>query len=638
MKKFFLFVFLLNMVSLKGLAHDFSALNSDGVTIYYNYTDGGVEVFYNSNNWNCYSGTVNIPSIVSYNGNNYNVVSIGDQAFSNCTGLTSVTIPEGVTSIGSSAFAGCTGLTSVTIPEGVTSIGNSAFFGCSGLTSVTIPEGVTSIGKEAFHNCSGLTSVTIPEGVTSIGESAFYGCSGLTSVTIPSSVTSIGNYAFDQTPFYHNLPNVVYIGNLLYSVKSDFYGELVIREGTIAISDNACGTRRVTSVTIPSSVTSIGSQAFYNCDILTSVTISEGVTSIGYSAFSSCTSLKSVTIPSSVTSIGNKAFYKCSRLTSVTINSDAVMSKDYSVSDDLATIFGTEVKEFIIGEGVTSIGGRSFMNFYGLTSVTIPSSVTSIGNYAFYNCELTSVYSYMETPPSIDYDTFSNRKNATLYVPCGCKAAYESKSYWREFKEIIEMDPTEMTLTIGSAGMGTFASAYDLNFTGIAGVKAYIASGFNPQTGKLVLTPVEEVPAGTGLLVKGKAGEYTIPVETTAMYYTNLLVGLTEDTEVAPTEGGNTNFILANGSHGVSFYTLSEAGTIAAGKAYLTLPTRSVENLANGITLVFDDDQTTGISLTPSPSLTGEESGYYTLDGIKLNGKPMKKGVYIRDGKKVVVK
>ena len=157
------------------------------------------------------------------------VTSIGDSAFHICSGLTSISIPEGVTSIGDRAFEDCSGLTSISIPEGVTSIEFLAFSGCSGLTSITIPKGVTSIGGGAFSECSGLTTIKvdsnnkkydsrnncnaiidketntliagckntiIPEGVTSIGWGAFEGCSGLTSISIPEGVTSIGGYAF----------------------------------------------------------------------------------------------------------------------------------------------------------------------------------------------------------------------------------------------------------------------------------------------------------------------------------------------------------------------------------------------------------------------------------------------------------
>ena len=145
-----------------------------------------------------YSGSITIPSEVSNDSKTYCVTSIGTNAFNGCSGLTSLTIPEGVTSIGTNAFYGCYGLTSITIPNGVTSIGTNAFSGCSGLTSITIPSSVTSIGDYAFYGCSKLTSITIPEGVTSIGTNAFHGCSGLTSITIPSSVTSIGTSAFSD--------------------------------------------------------------------------------------------------------------------------------------------------------------------------------------------------------------------------------------------------------------------------------------------------------------------------------------------------------------------------------------------------------------------------------------------------------
>ena len=206
---------------------------------------------YDANNYSGLTSIV-IPSTVTYNAQNYSVTSIGERAFYNSTGLTSVDISNSVTSIGSSAFAFCTGLTSVDISNSVTSIGSSAFSGCTGLTSITIPNSVTSIGDYAFANCSGLTSVTIPNGVTSIGDYAFANCSGLTSITIPNSVTSIGDYAF-------------------------------------AICSG------LTSLTIGNSVTSIGSFAFSGCSGLTSITIPNSVTSIGDYAFAICSGLTSVT-------------------------------------------------------------------------------------------------------------------------------------------------------------------------------------------------------------------------------------------------------------------------------------------------------------------------------------------------------
>ena len=258
------------LLPLVASAHDIEVQNADGVTIYYNYINNGteLEVTFRGSKYDSYSGeyhgNVAIPEEVTYMNRTRKVTSIRDYAFRQCSGLTSVTIPNSVTSIGDDAFSGCTRLTSITIPNSVTSIGNWAF-AYSGLTSATIPNSVTSIGERAFSYCSVLTSVTIPNSVTSIGIYAFYDCSGLTSVTIGNSVTSIGESAFS-------------------------------------------GCSGLTSITIPNSVTSIGRKAFYGCSGLTSITIPNSVTSIGKYAFYGCSGLTSVTIGSGVTSIGDYAF------------------------------------------------------------------------------------------------------------------------------------------------------------------------------------------------------------------------------------------------------------------------------------------------------------------------------------------
>ena len=367
------------------------------------------------------------------------VMSIGSSAFEACTGLTTVTIPASVTSIGDDVFFGCSSLTSVTIPNSVTSIGNEAFYGTawynnqpdglvyagkvaytykgtmptntsitiedgtlgiaseaflykSGLTSVTIPNSVTSIGESAFRNCSGLTSIEIPNSVASIGESAFNGCSGLTSVTISNSVTTIGAWAFKSTPWYDNQPDgLIYVGKVAYKYK-----------GTMPTNTN---------ITIEDGIVSLSPYAFEGCSGLASITIPNSVTSIGNYAFDGCWFLTSVNIPNSVTSIGNYVFFECARLTSVTIPNS-----------------------------VTNIGSYAFYRCSGLASVTIPNSVTNIGSYAFGDCsDLTSVTIKKETPLSINSNTFSNRTNATLYVPAGSKAAYQAADYWKEFKEIVEI-------------------------------------------------------------------------------------------------------------------------------------------------------------------------------------------------------
>ena len=237
MKKHLL-LFAMILLPLVASAHDIEVQNADGKTIYYNYINDGTElqVTYGGSNYNSYlneyQGNVVIPEEVTYMNRTRKVTSIGSYAFYDCSGLTSVTIPNSVTSIGDFAFYYCSGLTSVTISNSVTSIGNSAFSSCSGLTSVTIPNSVTSIGNYAFSMCSGLTSVTIPNSVTSIGNHAFRYCFGLTSVTIPNSVTSIGDEAF-------------------YDCSG------------------------LTSVTIGSGVTSIGNNAFDGVDIPTVISLIE---------------------------------------------------------------------------------------------------------------------------------------------------------------------------------------------------------------------------------------------------------------------------------------------------------------------------------------------------------------------------
>ena len=477
--------------------------------IYYrlikNYKTAGVTYqMYDNGYKSDYSGSVTIPEKFTYEGVEYTVTFIEENAFYGCSSLTSVTIPNSVTTIGSNAFYLCTSLTSVTIPNSVTTIEIGAYYGCSGLTSVTIPNSVNSIRDSAFSNCSSLTSVTIPNSVNSIGYRAFDGCSGLTSVTIPNSVSVIEYGAFLNCD---NLTSV-YITDLeawckiAFSSDSSnpltyahhFYlnGEeirkLVIPNTVNSITKYAfIGYKELVSVVIPNSVTSIGEYAFYNCRGLTSVTIPNSVTTIEDGAFYDCTGLISVTIPSSVTSIRSSAFYNCTGLISVHITDLAAWCNiDFSewTSNPLSYahhlyIGNTELLDVVIPEGVTAIkqyafyGGSyltsadipnsvttiekyAFRNCNGLTSVTIPNSVTSIGDYAFQECSALASVTIPNSVTSIGeyafYDCYSMK---TLTLPEDMTIIKKSTfQYCRNLTEVVIPAKVEFIYADAFSGCG----------------------------------------------------------------------------------------------------------------------------------------------------------------------------------------
>jgi serine/threonine protein kinase len=315
------------------------------------------------------------------------VTSIGDWAFKDCSSLKSVVIPNSVTSIGDGAFKDCSSLKSVVIPDSVTSIGDGAFYGCKSLESVVIPNSVTSVGDWAFKDCSSLKSVVIPNSVTSVGDWAFKDCSSLKSVVIPNSVTSVGNWAFYGCKSLESvvIPNsVTSIGDVAFPsdipikiVGDNFYiyQDLLIDKKRATVLQYLKSD--IKSAVIPDSVTSIDNWAFKDCTSLESVVIPNSVTSIGNSTFGDCKSLESVVIPNSVTSIGDGAFKDCSSLKSVVIP-DSVTSIGDGAFKDCSSL-----KSVVIPDSVTSIGGGVFSGCKSLESITIPDLVRSIVDWAF---------------------------------------------------------------------------------------------------------------------------------------------------------------------------------------------------------------------------------------------------------------
>ena len=284
------------------------------------------------------TGHVRIESSISLDGKSYIVDGIKESAFRECTGITSMIIPDGVTSIGGGAFSGCSNLVSVNIPNGLTKIDDSTFSGCSNLTEIVIPSNVTTIGNYAFYRCSSLTKITIPNSVTSIGYSAFHDCSNLVSVNIPNGLTKIDDYTFS-------------------------------------------GCSSLTGIVIPSSVTTIGKGAFYESGLI-KIELPNSVVSVGPFAFMCCRNLEEAIFSSRCTVIESKTFYECESLFSFS-NHGGVKK-----IDSYAFYRCKSLPAFVIYNNVTEIGDRAFQYCSGLREIEISksSNLNTLGCYAFSGC------------------------------------------------------------------------------------------------------------------------------------------------------------------------------------------------------------------------------------------------------------
>ena len=624
-----------------------------------------------------YSGDIVIPETIECDGVICTVTSIAVSAFSECEDLTSIVIGNSVTSIGYYAFGGCSGLTSVEIPNSVKSIGNSAFSGCSGLTSVEIPNSVKSIGNSAFSGCSGLTSVVIPNSVTSIGNYAFEGCSSLESVVIGNSVTGIGEGAFGGCS---SLASVV-IGNSVTSI------------GGYAFSD--CS--RLSSIVIPNSVTSIGNRAFQRCTGLTSIEIPNSLTSIGDRTFDSCFGLTSVVIGNGVTSIGDEAFFNDYRLKTVINLSSLTFSKgtpdngkvaywadkvinapngyidgDYvwSTLNGVNTLAGylgnvtvLNLPENCKGEKY-GIGDGAFRNLTGLRSIRIPSNVTTIGEYAFADCEeLLDVYCFGFAVPAASATAFegSNPENVYLHVnPEGVTdlrtfeewkkagmSKYHTTEPWNTFGNII---PVVIFFSITDAGYATLYLDYAVDI--LAPAEVYIAKAVEGEYLKMQLVD-GVIPANTGVIFKGRSrGTYQINTidNTVPAIEDNLFKGSVED-KMVKVASGEAAYVLSmvDGEVGMYRAELTDGAFLNnANKAYLLLggnrlgiydkefDTSTGGQLSNGYR--FDFSGITGISEVSDEvkGENGEVKTVYDLQGRKVENPT--NGIYIINGKKVLVK
>ena len=423
------------------------------------------------------------------------VTTIGEYAFA-VSGLTNVTLPDGLQTIGTSAFNNCEALTSITLPNSLTTIGERAFQGCTALTSVTLPADakLTTIEQGAFYTCEMLTSITLPEGLQTIGGNVFNTCGKLPSITIPKSVTTIGDGAFaycsalkDVTVFWNTpltIPSGVFAGitpptGVTLHVPAgtgeacqgkDVWKEFTIVEQpwgdlstglhwaydaathTLTITNPNPGTPKsmpdftfstkqpwkayrggIQKVTIGAGVNHVGAYAFTNCEKLTSVTLPAGLKEIEKNAFGGCEKLTSINLPEGLKTIGEGAFTACFALSDLTIPKSVETIEEGAFYQCVSLTHVTLPAD----AQLTTIGKNAFYGCEKLTSITIPKSVTTIGNFAFQQCaalkDVTVLWNTPLTIPSGVFAGITPPTGVTLHVPAGTGEAYQGKDVWKEF-------------------------------------------------------------------------------------------------------------------------------------------------------------------------------------------------------------
>lgn len=522
--------------------------------------------------------TLNIPSTVQINSETYTVIGVSSWGLDDLKSLKTVNLPNTVRYIGRGAFSGDNELQTVNIPSSVTSIGEHSFYQCTKLQSITIPSTMTSIGNATFYECSSLSSITIPDNVTSIGGSAFYRCSSLPTVTIPAKVTSIGSMAFS-------------------------------------------GCSGLTSVNFAtgSELTTIGLSAFSSCSSLTSIDIPATVTAIEQTAFENCTLLATITMPSGsqLTTVGGGCFANTAWEGNQPDNSLIY------ISNVLYKCKGS-VPNVTVKAGTESILTAAFKDNTNLQTISIPASLTTIGESVFWGCtNLNSV-------------TFASGSNLNFigsktFAYCTSLSSITIPGNPYISNDIFVNNPTTvatLSLTANQVGEDYWMTFYNKNyhFKAADNTTVYKAT-LNGQS--LTLTKVEDniVTENTAVILKSTTPtpEMTLWASASSDEQSNDLVGVTYN-HITPVP--DNCYTLANGSSGVGFYQYS--GTeLNVGKAYVIyVPSSPSRNFIG-----FDE---TGVTAIKSPAAEQQDGTLYDLMGRKVQ-KPVH-GIYMKNGHKIVVK
>lgn len=538
-----------------------------------------------------YKGDIFIPEKVkAKNGATYTVVALGEKCFENC-GIKSVIIPSTVKSIGDECFKSCYNLKEIAIPSSVAKLGKDSFSWCDNLEKVSLPQSVTYLSDGCFQFCSKLNDITIPSTVISLGADCFNSCTNLTSIEIPSSVTSLGEGCFYLTGL-----KSVKIPSSITSLSTDCF--------------QFCSS--LESVEIPSSVTSFGEYCFYGCSKLESIDIPSSVTSLGIGCFMQCSYLEKVVIPSSITSLSTNCFWGCSGLKNIEIPSS-----------------------------VTLLAGGCFLGCSSLESIIIPSSVEEMGGLIFWQCNLLkSVYFKGKLPKYLT--TYCNAPtDCSFYVP---------RPYLQEYIDAIGSKYSSIYLWDGGVVIvraKSYSRVYgdenpvfelDLGGSSLEGVPELLCTAnATSQVGTYTIEvrkgtiKNEDVLFENGSLTITKApltisvGNYTKKqgdaMPTFKASYTGFKNGEDESVLIKqPVFETTATAESAPGEYPITVYGV-EADNYEV-KSYIA-GTLTVEE---GVTDISHIEQLC------------DKAAWYTLQGVKLSDKPSMPGVYIHQGRKVIVR
>lgn len=585
------------------------------------------------------------------------VTALDKQCMYQTNTLTSIVIPASVTAIEEYAFSRCEKLTTVTIPEGVTKIGFCAFSN-SGLTSLTLPSTITSM-SQSFYGCQDLATLTLTPGITTLSQS-FYNCPKLTTVNIPGSVKEIGTSDFSSCT---GLTTVV------------------LNEGTEKIEFSGC--TNLKTINFPSTTKEI---YFKNCPGLETVTLPEGVTRI--SSFWGCSSLKQINIPKSVTYVG--WFRDCNKLEKVIIadvaswcNARHYDANFYGPTKMAGKLYlgtvasHTEITDLVIPEGVTTIKSCAFYGLPNITSVTIPSTLTTWEYKAFCGCTGVTDVWCLANPNTLAWSESENdfaAEKATKMHVCGADVwTTKFPSANATFVEMTALALSEETdnsgilalkngmacditlkRTLKAGSYNTFAAPFDIPAATLTakGIKAKKLTSSTFINGVLTLNFADAttIEAGKPYLVKVTA-DLADPTFNGVTVNSTLTATQTASVDFVPTMGktlvtgsvdneGNARSVLSLGGGNKLFHptvvnTPDNADSYIKGfRAYFQLKDDGID--AHEFNLDFDAGMTGIVSMDNVN--VNDNDNWRDLNGRKLSGKPTAKGVYILNGKKVIVK